>query len=132
MRWSVSDANVLSLISSSDLSVTFWALTQGKADIYAESEDGRVLTSHAVIVSNDMGNEEINTGGRTISYQDGALHLRNLEGSHGYVTDIAGRVREVFEVTSSEEIRTVYLPAGVYMLTSVRGNEKSVFKFAVR
>ncbi|OAV66943.1 Bacterial Ig-like domain (group 2) [Bacteroidales bacterium Barb6XT] len=132
VRWSVSDANVLSLISSSDLSVTFWALTEGKADIYAESEDGRVLTSHAVIVSNDMGNEEINTGGRTISYQDGALHLRNLEGSHGYVTDIAGRVREVFEVTSSEEIRTVYLPAGVYMLTSVRGNEKSVFKFAVR
>jgi hypothetical protein len=67
-----------------------------------------------------------------ISYSDNTLHVKDLAGYTGYITNTAGSVVSTYVITSSDDVKTVNLNKGVYGFTAVKGTEKVSVKFVVK
>ena len=63
---------------------------------------------------------------------DNTLHVKDLAGYTGYITNTAGSVVSTYVITSSDDVKTVNLNKGVYGFTAVKGTEKVSVKFVVK
>ena len=52
------------------------------------------------------------------------MHVKDLAGYTGYITNTAGSVVSTYAITSSDDVKTVNLNKGVYGFTAVKGTEK--------
>jgi hypothetical protein len=97
--------------------------------------------SYAVEVSGDTVirgdfEQRITAGSRVagmepdVHYSSGLLHLTNLEGFRLSVVSSGGRVALQSVVESSSVQLPLSLPAGIYIVSAVRGKERKAFKIA--
>ncbi|OAV67197.1 hypothetical protein Barb4_02567 [Bacteroidales bacterium Barb4] len=132
IQWSMDNPGIVELVSGSGADYVFRALSKGEVTMWVHAGNIGAYAVCMVKVTDGTGNEDIDAGSREAVWQNGALHLWNMEGYRSSVISIAGKVAEYFDVTGTDEYRTLSLPAGIYILTSVRESEKFVTKFAVR
>jgi len=86
------------------------------------------VESKTTAVSNDAAKATK----KNVFYSDNILRFENLEGFTCYIFTSTGRIVNLFEVTEYNTSHSVYLPAGVYILTAINENEKISFKFVVK
>jgi uncharacterized protein YjdB len=71
----------------------------------------------------------ISAGASDVWYAGGVLRLTNLEGHVCRVISVTGQVQEIFKTVSGDEIRSVSLPPGIYILTAQKEGEVKTFRF---
>ncbi|MDR1645939.1 MAG: Ig-like domain-containing protein [Tannerellaceae bacterium] len=104
----------------------------GTAIITATTREGSYKASCTVTVSYDpvtTGSERIQEA--SVRYAGGQLYLLHLEGFDCTIVSFSGQLEQSFRVASTEEIRTVDLPKGTYILRAQKGNRRITYKFIV-
>ncbi|OAV63613.1 hypothetical protein Barb4_04939 [Bacteroidales bacterium Barb4] len=111
--------------------------TRYEADIEAVSEK----SGRAEVVSTFQASFQTQSGTGTVGeaaaeanayYANGLLHLENLEGYTVALLSPGGQVRQFFKPAGSRELRYVFLPAGMYILTATSGDDRrQVFKVVI-
>ena len=106
------------------------AVAPGKTEIKLITANGQYNTYCKVTVTGTATKSAAATA--NISYSDNSLHVKDLAGYTGYITNTAGSVVSTYAITSSDDVKTVNLNKGVYGFTAVKGTEKVSVKFVVK
>ncbi|OAV65768.1 Bacterial Ig-like domain (group 2) [Bacteroidales bacterium Barb6XT] len=110
--------------------------TRYEADIEAVSEK----SGRAEVVSTFQASFQTQSRTGTVAdaaaeanayYANGLLHLENLEGYTVALLSPSGQVRQFFKPAGRRELRYVFLPAGMYILTATGGDRRQVFKVVI-
>jgi hypothetical protein len=110
-----------------------WTSPEGE-EVSAENPCTLALTGDTVLTAhftlrNSVAVEALPAVGEAqAGYGGGCLHLVNLEGYDLSVVSSNGRVRYRSKVKSADEKIRIHLPAGIYILSAVRGGERKNFK----
>lgn len=106
------------------------AKAPGTTEIKVRTRDGKYNAYCKVTVTGTATKSAAATA--NISYSDNTLHVKDLAGYTGYITNTAGSVVSTYAITSSDDVKTVNLNKGVYGFTAVKGTEKVSVKFVVK
>lgn len=106
------------------------AVAPGTTEIKLITANGKYNTYCKVTVTGTATKSAAATA--NISYSDNTLHVKDLAGYTGYITNTAGSVVSTYAITSSDDVKTVNLNKGVYGFTAVKGTEKVSVKFVVK
>lgn len=106
------------------------AVAPGTTEIKLITANGKYNTYCKVTVTGTATKSAAATA--NISYSDNTLHVKDLAGYTGYITNTAGSVVSTYVITSSDDVKTVNLNKGVYGFTAVKGTEKVSVKFVVK
>lgn len=131
----VAELGTKSLLSASDrISVPLKHL--GKDGVYAV--EVQVMNKLEILdtyrlekISNPVGNEYMPADVSRASFQNGMLHLENLEGYHFKLLAIDGRVWKTITPQSNQEFCPVSLSSGIYFLVGEKENERKTFKIQI-
>jgi hypothetical protein len=114
-----------------------WTSPAGE-EVSAENPCTLVLTGDTVLTAhftlrNSPATEALPpaVGETQAGYGGGCLHLVNLEGYDLSVVSANGEVRYRSKVRSADEEIRIHLPAGIYILSAVRGMQRKDFKTIV-
>ncbi|MDR2791906.1 MAG: Ig-like domain-containing protein [Tannerellaceae bacterium] len=134
---SFTTAEIVRIVQLNDLSCTLHSQGPGSVIVKATSADGKVWQDRFITVlpplSNDKPFISDNGGKQSVAHTgDGLLLLSNLSGYQAQVFTMYGQPVDAFTVTSDGEHRQLYLPAGIYIFSASKGNERFVQKFPVR
>jgi hypothetical protein len=91
-----------------------------------------LLTAHFTLINGPATEAFPVAGEAQAGYGGGRLHLLNLEGYDLSVVSSDGRVRYRSKVSSADEGIRIHLPAGIYILSAVRGTERKNFKTIIK
>ena len=106
------------------------AVAPGTTEIKLITANGKYNTYCKVTVTGTATKSAAATA--NISYSDNTLHVKDLAGYTGYITNTAGSVVSTYAITSSDDVKTVNLNKGVYGFRAVKGTEKVSVKFVVK
>ena len=66
-----------------------------------------------------------------VSYQNGALRFEHLAGYQIYLMQINGKILERFVIQVREELHSISLPSGNYLLIGEKDGDKKIFKIHI-
>ena len=104
------------------------------ATSYESSDESKLLNTAStdkLTISIATANQLINAGEADIYYVQRMLHLMNLEGYHGYVSNMKGNMISSFNISSADEQHYISLPTGIYVVTAIKDTHRIVKKIAI-
>jgi hypothetical protein len=116
------------LVAGARYAVTIETLheTKGKAEVIHTEK-----TAFATKSSSPTGSEKATAEPAQAWYADGTLHFTNLDGYDCTLLNFSGQGLQKFRISSPVDSRSLRLPAGMYILTAQRGNDRKTFKFII-
>ena len=91
-----------------------------------------VIDTYMVEKSSDpVSNETMAPVIPKVSYQNGALRFEHLAGYQIYLMQINGKILERFVIQVREELHSISLPSGNYLLIGEKDGDKKIFKIHI-
>ena len=91
-----------------------------------------VIDTYMVEKSSDpVSNETMAPVIPKVSYQNGALRFEHLAGYQIYLMQINGKILERFVIHVREELHSISLPSGNYLLIGEKDGDKKIFKIHI-
>ena len=91
-----------------------------------------VIDTYMVEKSSDpVSNETMAPVIPKVSYQNGALRFEHLAGYQIYLMQINGKMLERFVIQVREELHSISLPSGNYLLIGEKDGDKKIFKIHI-
>ena len=91
-----------------------------------------VIDTYMVEKSSDpVSNETMVPVIPKVSYQNGALRFEHLAGYQIYLMQINGKILERFVIQVREELHSISLPSGNYLLIGEKDGDKKIFKIHI-
>ena len=91
-----------------------------------------VIDTYMVEKSSDpVSNETMAPVIPQVSYQNGALRFEHLAGYQIYLMQINGKILERFVIQVREELHSISLPSGNYLLIGEKDGDKKIFKIHI-
>jgi hypothetical protein len=105
------------------------ALAEGTALIQAIANDGYYIAACTVTVTNNSDAiEPVAQDAPHVWYGGKALHLLRMEGYDCTLLTITGQTVSRFKLDSPDEVRSINLPAGIYILIARKNGKQITFK----